>query len=209
MKSFYKLVKNAFFMIALILFLTACPSYLFAQEQEAVFAGGCFWCLEHDLEELTGVISAESGYSGGELDSPTYQNHIGHQEVVKVLFDTEKMNYENLLRSYWRNIDPLDGEGQFCDRGDSYRPVVFTNDESQRTAAMNSLEMAAKELNQPVKEIKVEIRSRSKFWLAEDYHQNYAQLNPLKYNFYRYSCGRDLRLEKLWNEKARTDQEWS
>ena len=126
---------------------------LAADVETAVFAGGCFWCLEHDLEHLPGVVEAISGYSGGHVDQPTYQQvsgeRTGHQESVQVRFDPERLPYSRLLRSYWRNVDPLDGGGQFCDRGDSYRPVVFTADAAQAEAAANSAAAAAKELGRP------------------------------------------------------------
>ena len=193
------------------IFVVCClflPAGLFAAEENAIFAGGCFWCLEHDLEDLPGIINAQSGYSGGEIVNPTYKRHKGHQEVVFVQYDDSKISYEKLLRAYWRNIDPLDGEGQFCDRGDSYRPVIFTSDESQKQLAELSIKSASQELNLKPEKIKVQIRSTNKFWLAEDYHQNYASNNNLKYNFYRYSCGRDKKLLDVWGDKAGTSDAW-
>ncbi len=199
------------FLIALIicLFCFEFPGLVEASQQQAVFAGGCFWCLEHDLEELSGVISVESGYTGGNLSNPTYQNHRGHQEAVLVNFDPLKISYMKLLRSYWRNVDPFDGGGQFCDRGDSYRPVIFIKNESQKDYAVQSLEAVAEELDQPTSTLNVEIQDAKKFWLAEDYHQNFAKENPLKYNFYRYSCGRDARLDAVWGKRARTTKQWA
>ena len=183
------------------------PTLTLASPEEAVFAGGCFWCLEHDLEGLSGVSSVESGYTGGISADPTYRNHQGHQEAVVVYFDPLKISYEKLLRSYWRNVDPLDGGGQFCDRGDSYRPVIFTRGERQQRFAIQSRDQAAQELGKPINSLKVEIKDAKKFWLAEEYHQNYAKRNSLKYKFYRSSCGRDSRLEKLWGERAKTKKE--
>ena len=184
-----------------------------AAQATAVFAGGCFWCLEHDLEHLPGVIEATSGYSGGQVERPTYRQvsseTTGHQEAVQVRFDPDQISYAELLRSYWRNVDPLDGGGQFCDRGDSYRPVIFTADDAQSQEANSSAEAAARELDQPVSALKVEIRPAARFWPAEGYHQNYAELNSLKYNFYRFSCGRDRRLDDVWNDKARSGNPWS
>ena len=197
----------------LLIALLAFPIPASAAQATAVLAGGCFWCLEHDLEHLPGVIEATSGYSGGELERPTYRQvsseTTGHQEVVQVRFDPDQISYDDLLRSYWRNIDPLDGGGQFCDRGDSYRPVIFTADDAQAAAANSSAEAAARELDQPLSALKVEIRAAARFWPAEGYHQNYAELNSLKYNFYRFSCGRDRRLDDVWGDKARSDQPWS
>ena len=183
-----------------------------AAEQTAVFAGGCFWCLEHDLEHLPGVIDAISGYSGGHVDQPTYRQvsgeDTGHQEAVQVRFDPALISYSTLLRSYWRNVDPFDGGGQFCDRGDSYRPVIFTADAVQAKAAEMSAAAAAQDLGRPRSTIKVELRVSAPFWPAEQYHQNYAELNDLKYSFYRFSCGRDRRLDAVWGAQARTDQSW-
>ena len=189
------------------------PSSVFAAELEtAVLAGGCFWCLEHDLEHLPGVVDATSGYSGGHMDHPTYQQvsgeRTGHQESVEVRFDPEKLSYSDLLRSYWRNVDPLDGGGQFCDRGDSYRPVIFTRNEDQARDAERSVVLAARELGVPRTEIKVDLRERSRFWPAEAYHQNYKVRNTMKYNYYRWACGRDRRLDQVWGDKARTGDQW-
>ena len=180
--------------------------------ETAVLAGGCFWCLEHDLEGLPGVLDVESGYSGGHVDNPTYRQvsreDSGHQEVVQVRFDPARISYSTLLRSYWRNVDPVDGGGQFCDRGDSYRPVIFTADGAQAREAEASAQAAALELNQPRSALKVEIRNAAKFWKAEDYHQNYAELNSAKYKFYRWSCGRDKRLDQVWGKNARSGSPW-
>ena len=198
---------------ALLIALLALPNAALAGQSTAVFAGGCFWCLEHDLEELPGVLEATSGYSGGEVERPTYRQvsseTTGHQEAVQVRFDPDQISYAELLRSYWRNVDSLDGGGQFCDRGDSYRPVIFTADDAQAQAAQNSAQAAAQELGVAVSALKVEIRPSARFWPAEGYHQNYADRNALKYNFYRFSCGRDRRLEELWGENASSGRPWS
>ena len=176
------------------------PINAIAQSQEAIFAGGCFWCLEHDLQKLDGVISAESGYSGGAIINPTYENHNGHQEVVKVSFNSDIISYKDLLDSYWINIDPFDGDGQFCDRGNSYKPIIFTSNEEQKDEAKESKSRISLSLNIPNDQLKVEILDSKPFWIAEKYHQDYAVKNPLKYNFYRSSCGRDNRLKKVWGE---------
>ena len=181
---------------------------------EAVFAGGCFWCLEHDLEHLPGVVDAVSGYSGGSLRNPTYRQvsagGTGHQEAVRVRFDPARLSYATLLRSYWRNVDPLDDGGQFCDRGSSYRPVIFTRGDDQQQQARASLQAAAKELKRPASELRVQIRPLQTFWPAEDYHQNYAETNAVKYNYYRWACGRDRRLDAVWGQqRARTGKAWS
>jgi len=184
-----------------------------AAVEEAVFAGGCFWCLEHDLEHLPGVLDAESGYSGGQVQRPTYgqvsAGGTGHQEVVRVRFDTARIAYPTLLRAYWRNVDALDGEGQFCDRGSSYRPVIFTRGEAQEQQARNSLQAAARELGLPPAALRVQIKPLQRFWPAEGYHQNYAELNALKYRYYRWACGRDRRLDQLWGPRARSRAAWA
>ena len=177
--------------------------------EELVLAGGCFWCLEHDLESLKGINSVESGYSGGSLQNPTYENHDGHQEVVLINYDSNLVSLPEILRLYLRNIDPLDGNGQFCDRGDSYRPVIFFKDSSEENDAKNAIISASYELGVPLEKISVELKSKDKFWLAEEYHQNFAERNELKYKFYRYSCGRDQRLNKLWGDNARSTNLWN
>ncbi|MEB3202143.1 MAG: peptide-methionine (S)-S-oxide reductase MsrA [Synechococcus sp.] len=184
-----------------------------APAQEAVLAGGCFWCLEHDLEILPGVLDAQSGYSGGALDQPTYAavsaGGTGHQEVVRVRFDPDRISYGTLLRAYWRNIDPLDGGGQFCDRGSSYRPVIFTKGAEQQSQAQASLRAAAAELQRPAQALKVQIKPLKRFWPAEGYHQNFAELNKVRYNYYRWACGRDRRLDTVWGARARSGRAWT
>ena len=204
------MIKRAFPVLLAVVLLLAAPAH--AAVEEAVLAGGCFWCLEHDLEKLPGVLDAESGYSGGSLRNPTYRQvsagGTGHQEVVRVRFDPAKISYPTLLRAYWRNVDPLDGGGQFCDRGSSYRPVIFTSGAEQQQQAKASLQAAAKELGQPASSIRVLIKPLERFWPAEGYHQNYAELNSVKYRYYRWACGRDRRLDQVWGAKARSRAPW-
>lgn len=176
---------------------------------EIVLAGGCFWCMEHDLESLEGINNVKSGYSGGDILNPTYENHEGHQEVVLVNYDSNIIELETILRAYFRNIDPFDGEGQFCDRGDSYRPVIFYEDLDEADESKNALISASRELGVSVDKIKVALKSRNKFWVAEEYHQDFAKNNELKYKFYRYACGRDKRLDQVWGEKAKKTIAWS
>ena len=199
--------------LALVMLLGSALPVTAAEMETAVLAGGCFWCLEHDLESLPGVQDAVSGYSGGQVDRPTYRQvsseTTGHQEVVQVRFDPAVISYGTLLRSYWRNIDPLDGGGQFCDRGDSYRPVIFTADGAQAREAESSAQAAARELGIARSDIKVELRDAARFWPAEEYHQNYAELNAVKYKFYRFSCGRDRRLDSVWGAKSRQSTRWT
>jgi len=199
-------MKNLFsIFIIFLIFLN--PLRLNANE--IVLAGGCFWCMEHDLESLEGIDNVKSGYSGGDILNPTYENHEGHQEVVLVNYDSNIIELETILRAYFRNIDPLDGEGQFCDRGDSYRPVIFYKDLDEADESKNALISASKELGVSVDKIKVALKSRNKFWVAEEYHQDFAKNNELKYKFYRYACGRDKRLDQLWGEKAKKTIAWS
>ena len=196
-----------------VLLLLFAPVSVLAAAQDAVLAGGCFWCLESDLEHLPGVLSAESGYTGGTVARPTYQQvsseTTGHQEAVRVRFDPAKISYARLLQSYWRNVDPLDGGGQFCDRGDSYRPVIFTQGESQQDQALASKAAAAAELGVPETAIKVEIKPLTTFWKAEGYHQDYAMRSKTKYTYYRWACGRDRKLDQVWGAKARSGAPWA
>ena len=197
------------YLFSLIILFIICLNPFIAYAEEVVLAGGCFWCLEHDLESLKGINSVNSGYSGGDLQKPTYENHDGHQEVVLVNYDPKLVTLSEILRLYFRNIDPLDGGGQFCDRGDSYRPVIFFENSDEENEATIALLSASKELRVPLEKIYVELRQRSQFWIAEDYHQNFANRNELKYKFYRFSCGRDQRLDKLWKDNARSMNFWS
>jgi peptide-methionine (S)-S-oxide reductase len=198
--------------LAMLILWLAVATPAQAATEEAVFAGGCFWCMEHDLEHLSGVVEAVSGFSGGPGAKPTYAQvsagGTGHQESVKVRFDTNRLSYATLLRAYWRNVDALDGGGQFCDRGDSYRPVIFTAGAGQAAAARASQLAAARELKRTPAALKVQIRPAAPFWPAEAYHQNFAERNQLKYNYYRWACGRDRRLDQLWGNKARSSLPW-
>ena len=196
------------YLFHLIILFSILINPLNALADEVVLAGGCFWCLEHDLEGLKGITSVESGYSGGDLEKPTYKNHDGHQEVVLVNYDSKIINLSEILRLYLRNIDPFDGGGQFCDRGNSYRPIIFFDDLDEENNANNSLLAASKELGVSLEKISVELKPKRKFWLAENYHQNYATKNELKYKIYRFSCGRDQKLDKIWGNNARSINEW-
>ena len=204
-------VRRLFVALLLAGFLLLPAAPVFAEE--AVLAGGCFWCLEHDLEHLPGVEEVVSGYSGGSVRNPTYHQvsagGTGHQEAVRVRFDPERISYAALLRSYWRNVDPLDGGGQFCDRGSSYRPVIFPRGDAQLREARASLQAAARELDKPASAIRVQIRPLKTFWPAEAYHQNYAEHNALQYRYYRWACGRDRRLDAVWGVRARRSQSWA
>jgi len=197
------------FFFSLIILFSLLASPINTSAKEVVLAGGCFWCLEHDLESLKGISSVISGYSGGDLEKPTYENHDGHQEVVLVNYDPEVVTLSEIYRLYLRNIDPLDDGGQFCDRGDSYRPVIFFENLDENNEASEALLSASKELGVKIEQIKVELKPKGQFWEAEEYHQNFANRNELKYKFYRFSCGRDNKLDILWKEKARSNNLWS
>ncbi len=197
------------YLFSLIVVFTILVNPINTFAEEVVLAGGCFWCLEHDLESLRGINSVISGYSGGDLQKPTYENHNGHQEVVLVNYDSEVVTLSEIYRLYFRNIDPLDGQGQFCDRGDSYRPVIFFENLDEKNEASKALLSASKELGVNLEKINVELKSKSQFWEAEAYHQDFANRNELKYKFYRFSCGRDQQLDKIWKENARSNSFWS
>ena len=197
------------YLLSLFILLSIIINPLSTFASEVVLAGGCFWCLEHDLESLNGVISVESGYSGGNLKNPTYENHDGHQEAVLVNYDSGILKFPTILRLYFRNIDPLDGGGQFCDRGNSYKPVIFFGDLDERNQSEEAMVLASKELKVSRDRIKVELKPKGRFWMAEDYHQDFANRNELKYKFYRFSCGRDQKLDKLWGANARSRNIWA
>jgi peptide-methionine (S)-S-oxide reductase len=168
----------------------------------AVFAGGCFWCMEPPFDALDGVISTTSGYTGGHTENPTYKEvsngKTGHFEAVQVTYDPAKVSYQKLLDVFWRNIDPLDDGGQFCDKGDQYKAVIFYQDENEKQLAEASkLEMQKKLSN---KTIVTSIKPAGKFFPAEDHHQDYYQKNPISYKYYRFTCGRDQRLSQVWGE---------
>lgn len=196
---FYLSFLTALSIIAGIVMATA--SY--AEQQTATFAGGCFWCSESDFEKLDGVIAVSSGYIGGQLKNPTYKQvssgKTGHTEGVQIIFDSQAISYGTLLEHFWKSIDPTDGGGQFCDRGQQYRSEIFYHSEVQREAAEESREALNNSavLGAP---IATKITAASVFYPAEDYHQDYYLKNPLRYNYYRWGCGRDKRLEELWGE---------
>jgi peptide-methionine (S)-S-oxide reductase len=171
-------------------------------EAKAIFAGGCFWCMEPPFDELEGVLSTTSGYTGGETQNPSYEavtaGGTGHLEAVLVEYDPARIDYAKLLEVYWRNIDPLDDGGQFCDRGSSYRSAIFYADEQQKRLAGQS-KMALEAAGRFEEPIVTRILPAAEFYPAEAYHQDYYRENPLKYKYYRYRCGRDDRLDELWD----------
>jgi peptide-methionine (S)-S-oxide reductase len=182
------------------LVLAAAPA-AHAAEATATFAGGCFWCTESDFEKVPGVISAVSGYTGGRVANPTYEqvSHggTGHAEAVQVRFDPDKVSYAQLLAIYWRSVDPTVKDRQFCDAGSQYRTAIYAHDAGQRKLAEATREAAAKTLGVPVH---TEIADAGTFYPAEDYHQDYYKKNPIRYKFYRANCGRDARLEEVWGK---------
>lgn len=171
--------------------------------ESAIFGGGCFWCMEPPFDKLDGVISTTSGYAGGLTDNPTYDEicagDSGHAEVVQVVFDPEKVTYAQLLKVFWRNIDPTTLNRQFADSGTQYRTAIFYLDETQKEKAEASKKVAAqnKNLKGP---IVTEISPAPKFWPAEEYHQKFYKTNPGRYNRYKNACGRDRSLKELWGD---------
>jgi len=169
----------------------------------AVFAGGCFWCMEPPYDKLPGVVATTSGYAGGQKMNPTYEQvsagDTGHVEAMQVTYDPKLVSYEKLLEVFWRNVDPLDKGGQFCDRGSTYTTAIFYANEEQKKLAEQSKAAIEKKLG---KAIVTAIRPAATFYAAEDYHRDYYQKNPLRYKYYRYSCGRDQRLEELWGKQG-------
>ncbi|MEI2636458.1 MAG: peptide-methionine (S)-S-oxide reductase MsrA [Methylotenera sp.] len=171
-----------------------------AQVATAIFAGGCFWCIEADFEKLAGVVKAESGYTGGQLENPTYEqvSHggTGHAEVVLVTYNPEKVSYQKLLDYFWRHIDPTVKDQQFCDVGNQYRSAIFYQNESEKKTAEASKVILEK--SKKFARIYTEIVPAGPFYLAEDYHQDYYKKNPIRYKYYRNSCGRDARISEVW-----------
>jgi peptide-methionine (S)-S-oxide reductase len=169
--------------------------------QTATFAGGCFWCMEPPFDKRDGVISTTSGYTGGQEPDPTYKEvsrgGTGHAEAVQIVYDPEQITYRELLDVYWHNIDPTDASGQFCDKGDQYRSEIFYHNEQQKREAIRSKQALIEKQPFPGSVV-TRITPATRFYPAEDYHQDYYQKNPLRYKFYRYGCGRDNRLEELW-----------
>ena len=175
------------------------------EERVATFAGGCFWCVEADFDYVPGVIRTTSGYTGGTLENPTYRKitkgGTGHREAVQIHYDANHITYAELLEIFWRSVDPTDKGGQFCDRGESYQTTIFVATDEQRRLAQASKARIDSQgiLGAP---IVTTIEKAGKFYLAEEYHQDYYLKNPVRYKFYRVSCGRDRRIERLWGEEA-------
>ena len=194
-------MKRILFVTALL--LTSFSSHAQPKTAVAYFAGGCFWCIESDFEKLPGVISAVSGYTGGKEPNPTYEQvsaqRTSHIEAVAVTYDTAKLSYAQVLDYFWRHIDPLTANAQFCDHGPQYRSAIFYRNAAEQKAALDSRARYQKLLGQP---IVTEILAAGAYYPAEDYHQDYAKKNPLRYRYYRQSCGRDARVKQVWGKLA-------
>ena len=177
-----------------------------AAADKAVFAGGCFWCMESDFEKLKdkGVVDVVSGFTGGTLKDPTYNgNHAGHYEAIEVTYDPEKISYQDLLDYYWLQVDPFDDKGQFCDKGHSYLSAIFVANDMERKLAEQSRQKVVEQF--PDKKVVTPILEASIFYPIkgeENYHQDFYKKSPIRYNFYRLSCGRDGRLKEIWGDKA-------
>ena len=171
----------------------------------ATFAGGCFWCVESDFDTVPGVVETISGYTGGTVANPGYkqvtEGGTGHREAVQIRYDPEQVSYERLLHIFWRSVDPTDGGGQFCDRGESYQTAIFAGNEMERRLAEASKEALEQStvLDEPVV---TPIEPAGEFYPAEGYHQDYYTKNPVRYRFYRFSCGRDSRVQQVWGKQA-------
>jgi peptide-methionine (S)-S-oxide reductase len=194
-----KAVATAFF-LALVATGASAVAAL-AKTETAIFAGGCFWCVESDFDKIPGVLSTTSGYIGGSTENPTYRNHSAarHREAVEIKFDPAKVSYEALLDAFWHSVDPTDGGGQFCDRGHSYTTAIYTVGPGQAKAAKTSKTAVAKALKT---QVATEIMAAPRFWPAEDYHQNYYRKSAAKYKYYRFACGRDARIKEIWGPAA-------
>jgi len=175
-----------------------------AQTQTAIFAGGCFWCMEEPFDKLDGVTSTTTGYTAGTMKNPSYEDvsegETGNTEAVQITFDSEKISYNELLKVFWKNIDPVAVDEQFCDYGSQYRTGIYYFNDKQKSFALKSLQQL--KANQfPSETITTEILPSTTFYPAESNHQNYYQNNPMFYKIIRFTCGRDRRLEELWGNK--------
>ncbi len=216
MKIKWLVILGALFLIPLLLAVSVSmakddtkPQTALDGLEVATFAGGCFWCTESDFEKLDGVKEAISGYTGGHLDNPTYRQvsngGTGHIEAVQVYYDPKVVSYSQLLDHLWRHINPTDNGGQFVDRGDSYRPGIFYHNDQQRLQAERS-KVALGKSSQFDKPVVTELFKFSRFWVAEEYHQDYYKKNPIRYKFYRYNSGRDQYLKSVWEaDSSRND----
>ncbi|MBQ0818225.1 MAG: peptide-methionine (S)-S-oxide reductase MsrA [Methyloceanibacter sp.] len=169
-----------------------------AETKTAIFAGGCFWCVEDAFDKVDGVTETVSGYAGGTTPNPTYRSHEGYIEALKVTYDPSKVTYAMLLDHYWRNVDPFDPIGQFCDKGHAYQTVVYVSDDAEKRLAESTKREIAKRFKQKVA---TEITPMTTFYDAEGYHQDYHNKNPVAYKYYKWRCGRAQRLSEIWGDK--------
>jgi len=194
-------MKKLLLLVALLLaglvLTAAAPAPQYAR---ATFAGGCFWCMVHPFDSVNGVVKVTSGYTGGRTRNPTYEEvssgMTGHREAVEVVYDPRKVSYQRLLDIFWRNVDPTNGQGQFCDYGEQYKSAVYYQDAAQKQLA----DASKKAVEGKLKRVYTDILPASQFWPAEEYHQDYYKKNPVRYKFYRFNCGRDSKLESLWGK---------
>ena len=202
------MTRCAPFIIAAILAASTSSKVLAASDDgfaTATFAGGCFWCVESDFDKVPGVVETISGYTGGTVANPDYKQvtrgGTGHREAVQIRYDPKQVSYDRLLHIFWRSVDPTDGGGQFCDRGESYQSAIFAGNEEERRLAEASKEALEQSmvLDSPVV---TPIERAGEFYPAEDYHQDYYTKNPVRYRFYRFSCGRDSRVQQVWGRQA-------
>ena len=201
-KNQRRLVKS---LLVSFLFLIVQNAWSAEKQAKAIFAGGCFWCMQPPFDSTAGVISTRVGYTGGTIANPTYQQvsheHTGHKEAIEVVFDPQKVNYEKLLDIFWHNVDPLDSKGQFCDKGDQYKSAIFYLDESQKKSAEETLKKVQEKLKTRGS-VQTEIVKAQEFYSAEIDHQKYYEKNPIRYKFYRRNCGRDQRLKDVWGAES-------
>ena len=189
-----------YLLLPLTLWLVFVPPAL-GESATAMFAGGCFWCMESAYQEHPGVTGVISGFTGGTLERPTYSgNHEGHFEAIEVTYDPAVVSYQDLLDLYWVNVDPFDNRGQFCDKGFSYRSAIFPATAEQRQLAEQSLEAVMARFSGET--VYTEIRDAGAFWPVEEGHQDYYLKNPVRYKYYRWNCGRQQRLKQIWGESA-------
>lgn len=193
-------IQNPLKAFTLALLLISTTAAVQAATATAVFAGGCFWCIEKDFEALPGVVAVESGYTAGKTTNPTYESvsagRTGHTEAVRVVYDPAKVSYAQLVEYFWRHIDPTVKDRQFCDVGSQYRSGIYWGNETERQVIESSRDALIK--SGRFKTIHTELAGASPFYLAEDYHQDYYKKNTVRYNYYRLSCGRDARVKELW-----------
>jgi len=209
-------MRRTFLAGLLALLCSAVPAVVWAQALQplpqaglktAAFAGGCFWCMVHPFEVLPGVTQVISGYAGGTVQNPTYHQvsagGTGHRESVQVTYDPKRIGYRKLLDVYWRNIDPFDAGGQFCDRGTQYTSAIFAADDEQQRLAETSKQELQERFGRPIATV---ILPAGPFYRAEEYHQDYYKKNPVRYRYYRFTCGRDARLNEVWGKEAGGEQ---